>query len=187
MLFSYDGDTNMVYLCGKGDSVVRYFEITDEEPYLHFVNVFQSTEPQRGMGSMPKRGLNVNECEIMRFYKLHTKGLCEVIPFIVPRKSELFQEDLYPDTPGDMPALTAQEWFAGRDVDPVLVGLKDGYKPTASVAASLSRKVGPSASTPVSSKTDSSPVSLILTLSFSFNLLLLRKSLVQLNRFSRFV
>lgn len=23
----YDPDTNMIYLCGKGDSVIRYFEV----------------------------------------------------------------------------------------------------------------------------------------------------------------
>ena len=36
-------------------------------------------------------------------------------------QSELFQEDIYPDTPGDVPALTAEEWAAGEDAEPVLV------------------------------------------------------------------
>jgi len=126
----YDADTNMVYLCGKGDSVIRYFEITDEAPYVHYLNCYQSSEPQRGMGMMPKRGVNVNQCEITRFYKLLTKGYCEVIPMTVPRKSELFQDDLYPDTPGDIPAITAQEWFDGKSAPPILVSMKDSYEPT---------------------------------------------------------
>ena len=89
----YDPDTNVVYVCGKvgpgrvgvggreerqalvltpappalqGDSSNRYFEITDEPPYIHFLNTFTSKEPQRGMGSMPKRGLEVSKCEIAR-------------------------------------------------------------------------------------------------------------------------
>lgn len=62
----YDPDTNVVYVCGKGDSSIRYFEITDESPYIHFLNTFTSKEPQRGMGSMPKRGLEVSKCEIAR-------------------------------------------------------------------------------------------------------------------------
>jgi len=34
-----------------------------------------------------KRGCNVNRCEIMRFYKLHTtRNVCEPISMIVPRK-----------------------------------------------------------------------------------------------------
>jgi len=28
---------------------------------------------------------------------------------------------LYPDTAGDVPALTAEEWFAGRNAPPLLV------------------------------------------------------------------
>lgn len=126
----YDMDTSMIYLCGKGDSAIRYLEVTDESPYVHFLNTYQSSDPQRGIGWMPKRGLNVNSCEIARFYKLHTKGLCEVIPMTVPRKSELFQDDLYPDTIGDTPALSAEEWLAGKDAAPILISLRDGYKPT---------------------------------------------------------
>ena len=34
--------------------------------YIHFLNTFTSKEPQRGMGSMPKRGLEVSKCEIAR-------------------------------------------------------------------------------------------------------------------------
>lgn len=50
----------------QGDSSIRYFEITDEAPYVHFLSTFGSKEPQRGMGYMPKRGLNVSKCEIAR-------------------------------------------------------------------------------------------------------------------------
>ncbi|KAK2185350.1 hypothetical protein NP493_239g02062 [Ridgeia piscesae] len=136
----YDSDTNMVYLCGKGDSVIRYFEITDEAPYIHYLNAYQSSDPQRGMGAMPKRGLNVNNCEIAKFYKLHQKGLCEVIPMTVPRKSELFQDDLYPDTPGDIPALTTEEWIEGKNAPPILVSLREGYHPTSKSAIKMSKR-----------------------------------------------
>ena len=70
---------------------------------------------------MPKRGCDVNQCEIAKLYRLHAKGYCEVISMTVPRKSELFQDDLYPDTVSDVPALLADEWFAGKDADPILV------------------------------------------------------------------
>ncbi|NXG49751.1 COR1B protein, partial [Psilopogon haemacephalus] len=63
----YDPDTNVVYVCGKGDSSIRYFEITEEPPYIHFLNTFTSKESQRGMGWMPKRGLDVSKCEIARW------------------------------------------------------------------------------------------------------------------------
>lgn len=55
----------------------------------------------------------------------------------VPRKSELFQEDLYPDTLGDTAALPAEEWIGGRDAEPILISLKDGYKPPESKTVSV--------------------------------------------------
>ncbi|XP_035514831.1 coronin-1C-A isoform X2 [Morone saxatilis] len=124
----YDPDTNVVYLCGKGDSSIRYFEITDEAPYVHFLSTFATKEPQRGMGYMPKRGLDVNKCEIARFYKLHERK-CEPIVMTVPRKSDLFQDDLYPDTAGPDPALEAEDWFDGKNGDPIAISLKNGYVP----------------------------------------------------------
>ncbi|CAH0549464.1 unnamed protein product [Brassicogethes aeneus] len=131
----YDPDTNLVYLCGKGDSVIRYFEISSEPPFVHYINTFQTPDPQRGIGMMPKRGCDVNSCEISRFYRLNNSGLCQAITMTVPRKAELFQQDLYPDTIGDTAALSADEWIGGKDAEPILISLKDGYKPPESKAA----------------------------------------------------
>lgn len=39
-------------------------------------------------------------------------------------QSELFQEDLYPDTPGDIPAVSAEEWWEGVSKEPILMSLK---------------------------------------------------------------
>ncbi|XP_042298676.1 coronin-6 isoform X1 [Sceloporus undulatus] len=135
----YDPDSSIVYLCGKGDSSIRYFEITDEAPYVHYLNTFSSKEPQRGMGFMPKRGLDVSKCEIARFFKLHERK-CEPIVMIVPRKSDLFQDDLYPDTPGPEPALEADEWLSGKDAEPILVSLRDGYVPVKNRELKVTKK-----------------------------------------------
>ncbi len=40
---------------------------------------------------------------------------------MVPRKSELFQEDLYPDTLADVPAITADDWWSGTNAEPIVV------------------------------------------------------------------
>ncbi|XP_027751330.1 coronin-1B isoform X2 [Empidonax traillii] len=135
----YDPDTNVVYVCGKGDSSIRYFEITEEPPYIHFLNTFTSKEPQRGMGWMPKRGLDVSKCEIARFYKLHERK-CEPIIMTVPRKSDLFQDDLYPDTAGPEAAMEAEEWVAGRTAGPVLVSLRQAYVPPKQRDLKVSRR-----------------------------------------------
>lgn len=44
-------------------------------------------------------------------------------------QSDLFQDDLYPDTPGPEPALEADEWLSGKDAEPILISLRDGYVP----------------------------------------------------------
>lgn len=76
---------------------------------------------------MPKRGVNTAACEVFRFYKLHTsRGLCEPISMIVPRKSDCFQEDLYPDTAAPLPALSAKDWLSGMNASPLLISMKTG-------------------------------------------------------------
>ncbi|XP_065063838.1 coronin-1C-A-like [Rhopilema esculentum] len=126
----YDHDTNMVYLAGKGDGNIRYFELSAEAPFLHYLHEYRSSSPQRGVGAMPKRAVDVNSCEVARFYKLHQSGLCEPISMIVPRRSDRFQEDLYPLTQGDIPSLEAEEWLSGKNAEPILISLKEGYQPT---------------------------------------------------------
>ncbi|KAI4460171.1 coronin [Holotrichia oblita] len=143
----YDYDTNIVYLAGKGDGNIRYYEIVDEPPYVHFLSQFLSGNPQRGLGFMPKRHLNTNICEIFRFYKLHTtRGLCEPISMIVPRKSDQFHEDLYPDTASMKPSLTAEDWISGRNAMPILMSIRTGmdtsptYAPKVNKTAQVNKK-----------------------------------------------
>ncbi|CAF3487970.1 unnamed protein product [Adineta steineri] len=123
----YDHDTRTVYLAGKGDGNIRYYELTDQgEPYLYFLSEYKSTTPQRCLGIMPKTGLDVTRNEIMRFYKLFATGsMCEPISMIVPRRAETFQFDIYPDTSGSYPALSPDEWTSGIDRDPILVSMKN--------------------------------------------------------------
>lgn len=79
----YDFETKTLYLCGKGEGCIRYYEIVDEAPYIYYLNSFISGQPQKALGWMPKRGLNVPACEIFRFYKLHATGnVVEPISFI---------------------------------------------------------------------------------------------------------
>ncbi|KAL4215460.1 DUF1900-domain-containing protein [Rhizopus microsporus] len=120
----YDPDTKMLYLAGKGDGNIRYFEYDNDELYL--LSEYKAIEPQRGMGFMPKRGLNVNECEVARAYKVG-HSIVEPISFTVPRKSDAFQSDIFPPCLSDEPALTADEWFEGKNADPKLVDLEAGF------------------------------------------------------------
>uniref|UniRef100_A0A3B4CPH1 Coronin n=1 Tax=Pygocentrus nattereri TaxID=42514 RepID=A0A3B4CPH1_PYGNA len=128
LLKVYDINYWLFYLITTctGDCTIRYFEVTDESPYVHFLSLYSSKEPQRGAGFLSKRGVDVNKCEIARFYKLHERKV-EPISMTVPRKSDLFQGDLYPDTAGLEPSLLAEDWIAGQDAPPLLVSLSGGY------------------------------------------------------------
>jgi coronin-1B/1C/6 len=122
----YDPDTSMLYLAGKGDGNIRYYEIVDEAPYIHFLSEFKSASPQRGMCSIPKRAVNVSECEVARMLKVGVKTV-EPISFAVPRKSDVFQDDIYPDCYSGDYSLTSSEWFSGKDAEPKTVSLSQGF------------------------------------------------------------
>lgn len=119
----YDADHQMVYLAAKGDSVIRYYELVEEEPYFHYISTYQSKDAQRGLAIIPKRSVDVNTCEVMRFYKLTSgkTGIIKPVSFTVPRKSDLFQDDLYPDAVDVEAAQEASDWFEGKDVLPARV------------------------------------------------------------------
>ncbi|XP_056299367.1 coronin-2B-like isoform X2 [Pseudoliparis swirei] len=126
----YDPDTHMLYLAGKGDGNIRYYELSREKPYISFLSEVRSLLPQKGLGVMPKRGLDVSSCEVFRFYRLIAiKDLVEPLSMIVPRKeSDAFQEDLFPMTAGNQAAMTAQEWLLGINRSPVLMSLRPGTR-----------------------------------------------------------
>ncbi|KAG7770408.1 hypothetical protein KL931_002172 [Ogataea haglerorum] len=124
----FDDSTNILFVAGKGDGNVRYYEFDKDELYL--ISEFPSTSPQRGYAIGPKRFVNMRENEIVRAYKLHNDNIVEPISFIVPRRSEMFQDDIYPDAPAGVPALTAEEFFAGKTSGPVLVSMRDLYEGT---------------------------------------------------------
>uniref|UniRef100_A0A0K0EZE3 Coronin n=1 Tax=Strongyloides venezuelensis TaxID=75913 RepID=A0A0K0EZE3_STRVS len=117
----YDEDTNLLWLAGKGDCAIRYYEINDERPYVHYINTYTTSEPQRAIGFQNKRAMNYNENETARIYKLTTKGVVDVLQFYVPRKSDLYQADLYPDTRSLIPAMTAEEFAEGKNAPPNLM------------------------------------------------------------------
>jgi hypothetical protein len=125
----YDDDTCVLFLAGKGDGNVRYYEVVDEAPYIYFLSEYKSATPQRGMTMLPKLAVDVTNCEIVRMLKL-SGTLMEPISFVVPRKGgDNFQDDIFPDTPGPDPALSADQWFGGFNAAPVLVSMAPGFQP----------------------------------------------------------
>lgn len=124
----YDEDTAMLWAGGKGDGNIRFYELDTmaEKVELFELNQFKSADPQKGLCMVPKRALDIASCEIARFLKLTPKDIILPISMQVPRKSELFQDDIFPDTYAGTPAQTAADFFGGADADPTLMSLAPG-------------------------------------------------------------
>jgi len=136
----YDEDTQVMYLAGKGDGSIKYYEMIDEAPYYYGLSEYKSPVPQKGVALMCKRGCVVSKCEIGRFYKLAgTSAGTTIVPIemAVPRKGDQFQADIFPDTRAYEPCLTAAAWFGGQNATPKLVSMKPGTETTPAAAASM--------------------------------------------------
>ncbi|WWC57752.1 uncharacterized protein I303_100287 [Kwoniella dejecticola CBS 10117] len=117
----YAEGNDVLFLAGKGDGNIRYYEFEGDS--LHFLNEYKTSDPQRGMTFLPRRALDVKENEIARAYKL-AGGCVEPLSFIVPRKAESFQADIYPPANSIEPAQTAADYFAGKTARPKVVDLE---------------------------------------------------------------
>jgi hypothetical protein len=130
----YDEAINVLFLYGKGDGNVRFFEITDEAPYAYSTGDYKSTKAQKGGCFLPKRGNDVLGCEVDAFLKLHPDKV-ERIAMTIPRKSDKFQDDLFPDAPAGIPGCSSDEWWAGSKATQVLASLNPADKKTGAAAA----------------------------------------------------
>lgn len=140
----FDAGNQVLYVAGKGDGNIRYFEIVDTEPYVHFLSEFRDSNSQKGVAWLPKRAVNTQVCEIAVAYRL-LKDKVVPISFQVPRKSaDQFQKDLYPDAPAGVPSLSADEYVAGKNAAPVLKSMNPKDSKTAQPTQQATFKAQPS-------------------------------------------
>ncbi len=74
------------------DGNIRYFEFVQDR--FELLSEYKSGDPQRGLAFLPKRGVNTHENEVMRAFKTVNDSYIEPISFIVPRRAEVFQDDI---------------------------------------------------------------------------------------------
>lgn len=122
----WDDGTQCLYLAGKGDGNIRYYEYQNDK--FEYLSEYKSSDPQRGIAFLPKRGVNIHENEVMRAYKTVNDSYVEPISFIVPRRAESFQEDIYPPTVGLKPAMSSKEWLEGSEALPPKVSMESLYE-----------------------------------------------------------
>ncbi|EXJ64682.1 hypothetical protein A1O7_01020 [Cladophialophora yegresii CBS 114405] len=124
----WDEGTQCLFLAGRGDGNIRYYEY--EHDRFEYLSEYKSADPQRGVAFVPKRGVNLHENEVARAYKTVNDSYIEPISFIVPRRAETFQEDIYPPTTGLKPAVSSKEWFDGADGLPPKISMESLYEGT---------------------------------------------------------
>merc|ERR1712194_31023 len=135
----YDPDNSILYLAGKGDSSIKYFEIVDEAPYIHFLSEFRHSSAQKGIAWVPKHSLDTSKCEIARCLQL-LRDSVQPVSFVVPRKSEMFQADLYPETYAAVSMQTASDYMAGKNKAPQMKSMKPGVGEGRKAAAFVAKK-----------------------------------------------
>lgn len=118
----FDDDTGLLVLAGMGDTVIDCFEVSTSEPSLTQVSHCLTDASTRGVCVLPKLELDVMSCEVVRVLQL-TDSHIVPISYQVPRKNsgQEFHADLFPDTAGTAPAMSAEEWWQGgnKQVDKV--------------------------------------------------------------------
>eukprot|EP00761_Pharyngomonas_kirbyi_P014480 gb/GECH01014510.1/.p1 GENE.gb/GECH01014510.1/~~gb/GECH01014510.1/.p1 ORF type:complete len:467 (+),score=121.28 gb/GECH01014510.1/:1-1401(+) len=112
----YDEANDVLFVGGKGDSNVRFYEINDIDPFIHFLNDWRGSAVQRALAPEHRTDYDVNTCEIMRLLKLTIDNTVQTIEFHVPRRSQYFQDDLYPETRAyGVPAVEGGDWLRGEN------------------------------------------------------------------------
>lgn len=122
----WDDGTQCLYLAGKGDGNIRYYEYENDS--FEYLSEYKSADPQRGIAFVPKRGVNTHENEVMRAYKTVNDTYIEPVSFIVPRRAEAFQDDIYPPTVGLKPAVSARQWFEGAESLPPKISMESLFE-----------------------------------------------------------
>ncbi|KAA0706137.1 Coronin-7 [Triplophysa tibetana] len=156
----FDPDTGLLIVSGNGESVIDCFELTVTEPFLSQVSHCLTDTPTRGIALVPKLALDFSSCEVLRVLQL-TDNFIVPISYQVPRKAgQDFHADLYPDTAGHTPAMTADDWWKGENKQVERVGLDPNKRPKANTpSAKVPSKDLPRDKSKEEASTSSSPVS----------------------------
>ena len=121
---SYDDlDRSPRELTTLSDGNIRYYEYENDK--FEYLSQHSAADPQRGIAFVPKRGVNTHQNEITRVYRTVNDTMVEPVSFVVPRRAEVFQNDIYPPTVGSKPAMSSSEWFGGKDGLPPKINLED--------------------------------------------------------------
>ncbi|KAK8721825.1 hypothetical protein OTU49_012588 [Cherax quadricarinatus] len=126
----FDVDTNMLFLAGKADVSIMYWEVTEKEPFLTEGLKHNGSVQTKGACLVPKRGLDVMNGEVNRVLQLTSNAIIP-ITYQVPRKTyREFHSDIFPETHGYEPSTTISQWLGGANVSVKTISLDPAKRPT---------------------------------------------------------
>ena len=124
----FDEYSGLTFLAGRGDGNVRIYEF--KEGSLNYITDYRSQAAQKGLAFFPKRSVATDKNEILKCVKLEVNAVSS-LSFAVPRKSDLFQGDLYPPCASGLNGITSKAWLGGMNGELKLLSLgKDGQHKT---------------------------------------------------------
>ncbi|KAG9069608.1 Coronin-7 [Linnemannia hyalina] len=122
----YDEDTSILFLPSRGESIIRWMEISESAPFMTEGIAFSAQGPVAGSAFFPKQVLKVMQTEVVRLLTVNTNGLWP-ISVSIPRRTYLdFHADLYPETKSAVPGLEASEWLQGENTPVPRMSLDPG-------------------------------------------------------------
>lgn len=140
MIPFYDYDTSVLFVGGKGDSTIKYFEITADAQPLHFLSAFSDTKSHKGFSFIPKAECDTTKCEIAHCLRIVGDNVVPV-SFQVPRKAaDQFQSDLFPDAYAGISSATCADWMGGADAEPTLTSMRPGERVMAEAQVFVAKK-----------------------------------------------
>lgn len=81
----YDEDTSILFLPSRGESIVRWMEISESAPFMTEGISFSAQGPVAGATFFPKQLLNVMQTEVVRLLTVNANGLWP-ISVSIPRR-----------------------------------------------------------------------------------------------------
>uniref|UniRef100_A0A6B2L3J3 Coronin n=1 Tax=Arcella intermedia TaxID=1963864 RepID=A0A6B2L3J3_9EUKA len=139
----YQEGMDVIAIWGKGDSSLKFIEMSDEQPYCRYLTDYTSLTMQIGIAFLPLSVCDVKEVEFARILKLTNENTVQPHRLFVPRtRKEYFQDDIFPPSQirAEVPSQTAQQYFAGEEAEPLRVNLNPGL-PLYSEAPKIVRKM----------------------------------------------
>ena len=111
----------ILFVAGKGDSSVRAFEWQNGSKLHPLESAADSSLGMAGLAMLPRRALDLDRCEIARFYAIAgATSTTAIVPisYHIPRKVTKFDSQLYEvPAPTGVASCSGAEWVAGSTAE----------------------------------------------------------------------